>query len=949
MGHTRDEVPFPASSSHYPPLMYPLLHGLQLLQNTAHSRRITHYQPSVACIISCIRALLQATECLPRDAPLLRRHPVLAQERKRVLSDLAALVTQAKKASGVYEVEDEREPDEELMLKYAGQVFARVRRFLAVAVQCGIELPERRYPDGPSAAYDIEYQDRTPYGLGAYNTDDEEYYPPAVVRNSAHVVEAEESGRGSYDGERNFTPTSVDSCAPLIEAGDIRRLSVSAQKHEQYTSPSIRSRASSHRFHSNHMSISSSSSFSSSSSYDSPGTPITPPFPEGPCTSYAVLQALRVTHDNLLSTIAAFIGHVHSHSRSAHASSTGHLYELVRQVVEIVCRLLTITDAVAQHKDLPTMKIVKLEEAKDNLYTMASSLADSVKDITTSDPPTMSEEEERGNLLRLATDALRAGSDCVGAVKTCLSRPMGSPPLIVVLPSGGATSGNAEFEQSKRVPMETLEENEGSSYDEGRLEHEAQEVVPVQDVDPGVNISVGEEEDMTIQAPSETRAVTTVPLAVHAEEDEQEEEQNTEVADSTHGSNNEPIPDESSEESHSASTSPTGSDEDTGVTSPESGVGSSAASAMNVQRRSVRIDVECLPKLPQEEPDLISPLSEAPTDADSATWEASNQRMQNIRSLEDKLINGDLPSLPASTEDEGAPVDWTMAHDHAPQDVAYNSEGHLIGATLPALVERMTPHDSIVDASFAGIFFMTFRLFSTPEELVQILITRFNLEQPAGLSGEDLDKWRHQKLTPVRLRVSNFIKLWLETYWRAGNDDAALPLLLEFVRGSMSESFVSAAQRLEDLITFRSLANQATSPVSERHRMGDRLTMSLNAPLVPPVGEVPRPVMSRALLASLRSKNFSNVAVTDFDVTELARQLTIMESGVYCAVTPEEMLDIGQSSAPPAVNVKAVSSLSTVITGWVAECILDEHDIKKRTLLVKYFIKLADVSLRLLI
>ena len=48
------------------------------------------------------------------------------------------------------------------------------------------------------------------------------------------------------------------------------------------------------------------------------------------------------------------------------------------------------------------------------------------------------------------------------------------------------------------------------------------------------------------------------------------------------------------------------------------------------------------------------------------------------------------------------------------------------------------------------------------------------------------------------------------------------------------------------------------------------------------------------------------------------------------------------------MNVKAVTSLSTAITGWVAESILNEPDTKKRTALVKFFIKLADrcVSLK---
>lgn len=101
-------------------------------------------------------------------------------------------------------------------------------------------------------------------------------------------------------------------------------------------------------------------------------------------------------------------------------------------------------------------------------------------------------------------------------------------------------------------------------------------------------------------------------------------------------------------------------------------------------------------------------------------------------------------------------------------------------------------------------------------------------------------------------------------------------------------------------------------------------------------------MMTKTLLTALRAKNFASISITDFDTLELARQLTIMECNLYCAIQPEEILETGQAGAKPPMNVKAVSSLSTVITGWVAESILNEHDIKKRTNLVKFFIKVAD-------
>lgn len=940
----RGESPFPASPSHTPPLMVPLLQGLHLLQNTVISRTVTHYQPAVATIIQCIRELLQRTGCLERSAPLLRRHPQLAQERKAVLAELALLVSQSKKASSAdFLSEEDRGPDEEELLRLAGRVFARVRRFLAVAVQCGVDVPvaergqsadttssETLFEDlvgsGSSSGHKDMYGGaRSQYGFNAY---DEGYsYPARAIQKSiaeVQYISADDSYRSSYDSTAPLIPSSHGT-----QAG--RRSS---------NNPSSKY-ATRHRYHGRQMSFSSSSSFSSFSSQESPNTPPSTRFPEGACSPMQVHQALRLTHDSLLSTIAAFMAHVHAHSRAAHASSTGHLFALVRQIVDIVCKLLTIVDAVmgALPPAVPGSGVgarrVALDGAKELLYQMACVLADAVREMACggagSGLPPPEEDEERGQLLKVATDALKAGSDCVYACKACLMRTPGAPLLVVILPplntepavstaSTTAVSSPAKtdsphdrVEDMERLQMREREEfvpekRRVSAASTGTVLPETLDELR-QEVKIGYGATTPAEfesdaEDATIQPPPP--ALVTAQLRLRN-------------------------PDQSDEE------------EDVQIVKGARLVRDSRV--VKLDKPIVEVDESELP--PTE-------LPEPPTDDERSPW----QRSRKTSSLEEKLIKGDLPPLPEDAEKDRV----QLSHDYALQDVAYNSEAHLVGATLEALVEMMTPHDQTVDAAFQVVFFSTFRLFTTPVELAHVSMARFNLPFPAGLSEADAGRWLQQKRVPVRLRVSNFFRVWLESHWRPGEDEDVLDILQVFARDTIANVFAGQAQRIEDLIASRRAATQSptSSPVSELHRLRESaaaampLSASVHGSGPPSAGAAdaaPRVSMTRALLGQLKARNFSAIQVTDFDATELARQLTLMECARYCAVTAEEMLEGGISGGVKdrkgkalAPNVKAVSALSTAVTGWVSESVLGEQDVKRRVVLLKYFIKVADVS-----
>ncbi|EMD39549.1 hypothetical protein CERSUDRAFT_92047 [Gelatoporia subvermispora B] len=884
--------------THCPPLMVPLLRSLSLLQNAVRANRIAHFQPSAAYIISCVRTILTDSGCLARDAPILKSHGILAQERKRILSDLASLVSQAKRASEDITNDELRELETEAMVRLGGQLFARVRGFLAVAVQCGINLPgygdpaaTSGYESEPNGRWDSEGTlVRSDRSSSSPVEEYDEYWQDTQkttngiakrlqARPRSESVTKSALGRARSLGDLKARKKSTLEDAPPLPTGandaarqalhERRFASVSAVRHKTGEG-----------------SVSSVSSSSSFSSGDSIGTPATPAFPSGPSTTTEVLEALRYTLDHYLSTIAAFIGHVHSYSRTSHASSTGHMYDLVREVVDMVCKLLTIVEAVLKHPDIPVQQAENLKVAKEGLYKATSSLADAVRLLTSPPPPNWSEEEERATLLSCATRALKAGSDCVNAVKKCITRATGEKAIVIQLPLPG------DFDMAY-TPRRFTHRHTASGH--ARKSSSMRALRGLYEIN-GVE---GDDEDLTIQAQSYSEATPVRPQRASGEKLQVPVIAEPEV-----------VSDLEVESGHD-----------------------------QLPAQEIELPGPPRPSIDSARSDLPSPTSLVHTiEDDRTTWEGSQRDFPSSQALEEKLLNGQLPAVPPDFV-RSTPISWSLSHDHSSEDVAYNSDGQLVGATLAALVERMTPHDSLVEPAFASVFFLTFRLFTSPTELVDAIIARYNLLPPPDLSEEDMFLWQRRKGLPVRLRVSNFVKLWLESYWRPLSDNIVLPILLNFTRDALAIMFPNPSQKIMELINQWQTTGVASTGI-KLDRVRDA-GIPLNPPSIPP-SEVPRPIMTKNVLSALRNKNFTSISMTDFDPLELARQLTVMECTLYCAIRPEEVLETGQQGGMYPVNVKALTTLSTVITGWVAESILNEPDTKKRTALVKFFIKLAD-------
>ena len=862
--------------SYCPPLMVPLLQGISVLQSAVRSGRITHFEASTACIISRVKSVLGQTGCLGRDSQLLKDHPSMFYERKALLSGLAGLVSLTRSAVLTDIDEVAREVFIEDMLRTAGQVFSHTRRFLAIAVQCGVDLSIDTLDSEFGGSNDTERrwsgEDTIAAGAMLSSRGTDQYSSPRTsnerrpMRDRNGTVPLDQTPRTKSTDDlksppRSSTDEDTDSVMPLPP----NRSFSTTSKRDYYW---LRGRH-------GHRPMESGSSISSYGSLEH-GKPAVPSLPQGPSSTAQVVEALRLTHDHYLSTIAAFIGHAHSHSRSSHASTTDKIYDLVDEIVDMVCKLLTIVESVMRLPDLPVHKQTKLSSAKEGLFSVTSALAEAVKALEHELPETDTEEDEKNRLLGSATGALKAGADCVSAVRTCLHRNLEEKAFIIYMPSPGEPDASM-FTPSKFNKGVMGQLRGGNAFN--------------------VQYQYAGDEDVTVHA-----KVAGAPGHKSGE---------------SSGSSNDSIQSrQSSRASHDAD----------GVPSRDH------------KRLPPSLKISHAPV----EQDLISPTSVAHTEDDRTTW-AGSQRHHRVSSVDAKICNSNILSVPFD-EYSVEPQDhmaWMFTDEYPMDDIAYNSEGHIVGATLNVLVTKMTPHNSIVDAAFSAIFFLTFRLFASPNEFVDALVARYNVMPPPGAEEHEQHEWQQRKGIPIRLRVTNVIKQWVEMYWRPAADNLVIPHLTQFVRDALSPMFPSQCNRILEAIAAREqVVDHSLSPKGDRSRDPG---MSINPPALTP-SEVPRPTMTKTLLAALRSKNFASISITDFDSLELARQMTVMENNLYMTIQPQELLETGQQGVKSPMTIKAVSSLSTTITGWVAESILNEHDIKKRTSLVKFFIKVADVS-----
>ncbi|KAH7910846.1 ras guanine nucleotide exchange factor domain-containing protein [Hygrophoropsis aurantiaca] len=312
-------------------------------------------------------------------------------------------------------------------------------------------------------------------------------------------------------------------------------------------------------------------------------------------------------------------------------------------------------------------------------------------------------------------------------------------------------------------------------------------------------------------------------------------------------------------------------------------------------------------------PPSLDKLKDSATMSDAASLfedESSAAKAPTANASKIKQIFGDeAPEHIVSTKP------WYLRPNYGKNDIIIDPDGSVRAGTVPALIERLTSHET-GDPTFIKTFLMTYKSFTTLDELFDILVRRFFITSPDNLTAIELEEWKKLKQHIIQMRVLNTFRAMVhDEHFLEKEDMYILDRLKDFLLHETVSKIPAAKQLLV---------------VVERARGGELKKMTINTTLTsPPTSIVP--------------KTNKKLKLLDIDALELSRQLTIMESHLYQKIRPMECLQRSrEQKTDHNDNIARVIQTSNRIANWVADSVLSHEDSRKRAAVIKQFISVAD-------
>jgi len=240
-------------------------------------------------------------------------------------------------------------------------------------------------------------------------------------------------------------------------------------------------------------------------------------------------------------------------------------------------------------------------------------------------------------------------------------------------------------------------------------------------------------------------------------------------------------------------------------------------------------------------------------------------------------------------------------------------------ATPEKLIERLVP-EKYPDPNYLSHFLLTYRSFTTPDKILEILENLFNAPQSPAGSVDDPEFVKNRNT--VRLRIVNVLKTWL-------GRKHCFDLIGEESNPKIIEKIRRFIQLIEDsgLKSHADLLKHSLEKLKSNEEVNFVSTQKAPEPII-----------------LVNVTDSSTLTLTDIDPVELARQITLIEFDLFKKILPKECLKQSWTKAGKEQNSPNVLKMihwSNDVSAWVQSEVLKRENPKLRTDIIKLFIKTA--------
>ncbi|KIO22395.1 hypothetical protein M407DRAFT_28115 [Tulasnella calospora MUT 4182] len=272
--------------------------------------------------------------------------------------------------------------------------------------------------------------------------------------------------------------------------------------------------------------------------------------------------------------------------------------------------------------------------------------------------------------------------------------------------------------------------------------------------------------------------------------------------------------------------------------------------------------------------------------------------------------------------------------------IRLDSDGVVKSGTVEALVERLTvdPLRRSQENAYRTTFLMTYKTFTDSAELFALLVERYTMDPPGGLTDEQRAEWKEKRLRPTQTRVLNTMREWVERYRLVKDEGHLVEKLKDFLgRIDQPASNVSSAKHLLETIGKQEAAVQAA-----QQQQAAAMAASSSGGGSPPTSTPRRGLWLPIGGASSRSRPHRN-DLLKLDPSEVAQHLTLFEYRLYAKIRPSECMEqLKGQSGPKVENLVRFCSTNDRLAAWVKYSILKEDGLGKRADIIDFWIKVAE-------